>query len=444
MKFAVQVAAAAPTLLRYDGARPHPDFVPMSIPAAAPSLRAAPTRLGVYIHFPYCQKHCPYCDFAVAVRKQIPHEHYLRAIRAELAAKAPLFAGSAAVSVYLGGGTPSLWQPDCIAAAIDAVLAVFPPAAGCQPEITLECDPAGLSADTLHQLRRIGVNRLSIGAQSLQPRHLVQLGRQHAPDDIPRLVAQARATGFENLSIDLMIGLIDQKRAELDDDLRRLLELRPEHVSLYQLTIEPGTALAAAVRRGQTSAPTDEQQADAYDRVREVLDPEYQHYEISSFARRPAKDRPDIDYRARHNRLYWTLGDYLGLGVSAHSFRRRPEGGGERFANIRGVESYLGVWGGTTPPARFSPSDAAAPGLSLYEHRDPEALAREGLWLGLRALTGLSRTDFAAVHGYDPLLRHHAPIADQQGRGLLVVEGDWLRLTRRGALFADEVGAVFL
>lgn len=411
--------------------------------SSTPTSTAAAPRFGVYIHFPYCRQHCPYCDFAVAVRKQIPHDRYLRAIRAELRRKAPLFAGRAAVSVYLGGGTPSLWRPDCIAAVIAAVTAEFPPPPGCAPEITLECDPVGVEPETLLALRQAGVNRLSIGAQSLQPRHLVQLGRQHAPEDVRTVVARARAAGFANLSLDLMIGLIDQRRPELDDDLQAALALRPEHISLYQLTIEPGTALAAAIRRGRLTAPSDDEQADAYDRVREVLAADYEHYEISSFARR-APD-PAVDYRARHNRLYWTLGEYLGLGVSAHSFRRLAAGGGERFANVRGVESYLAAWATHHATDHAPLSDpAAAPGLALHEHRDAAALAREGLWLGLRALTGLSRREFLSQHGHDPLSQHRAQIEALQARGLLAVEGDLVQLTRRGALFADEVGAVFL
>ena len=170
----------------------------------------------------------------------------------------------------------------------------------------------------------------------------MQLGRQHVPSEVVTVFERARAAGFTNLSLDLMIGLIDQKRRELDDDLQGVLALRPEHISLYQLTIEPGTALAAAVKRGRATAPTDDEQADAYDRVREVLAAaDYTHYEISSFARRDPAGLADsvgdgIDYRARHNRLYWTLGEYLGLGVSAHSFRRLADGSGERFANQRG------------------------------------------------------------------------------------------------------------
>lgn len=400
-----------------------------------------PSQFGVYIHFPYCQQRCPYCDFAVAVRKEIPHERYLRAVLTELACKAPLYPDRRAVSIYLGGGTPSLWRPDCVAAVVAAVAVAFPPPPGCTPELTLECDPNGVDANQLVALRQAGINRLSIGAQSLQPRHLHQLGRRHAPGDVPTIIERARAAGFTNLSLDLMIGLIDQRRDELDADLRGVLALQPEHVSLYQLTIEPGTALAASIRAGRRAPPSDEEQADAYDRVREVLGAAgYHHYEISSFARRRAGDP---DYRARHNRLYWTLGEYLGLGVSAHSFRwLQPGSGGERFANERGVESYLKVWAsGDHPPIE---SAAAAPGLALHEHRDAAALSREALWLGLRALDGLSRAAYAAVHGQDPLVAHAARIDDLQRRGLLEVAGDLLRLTRRGVLFADEVGAAFL
>ncbi|MFO0573041.1 MAG: radical SAM family heme chaperone HemW [Polyangia bacterium] len=402
---------------------------------------------GVYIHFPYCQQRCPYCDFAVAVRQKIPHERYLRATRAELAAKAALFPDRRAVSVYFGGGTPSLWRPDCVAAALAEVLAAFPPAAGARPEVTLECDPHGVSDEQLAALRAAGINRLSIGAQSLQPRHLVSLGRQHQAGDVLDVVRRARALGYDNLSLDLMIGLIDQRPDELDDDLGRLVALRPEHLSLYQLTVEPGTALAARVRRAEVQPPDEGAQADAYDRVRTLLAAAgYLHYEISSFARRDPDGGRDL--RAVHNRLYWTSGEYLGLGVGAHSFRRLDGArGGERFGNDRGVESYLKLWAppDAAPPASFLPSESA-PGLGLYEHHDPEALAREALWLGLRALDGLSCARFAAVHGYDPRQRHAEPLARLAARGLLALDpdGDRLCLTARGALFADEVGASLL
>lgn len=419
----------------------------MPMPTQSPPPQSPwPPPFGVYVHFPYCQQKCPYCDFAVAVRKQIPHQRYLRALTCELQAKAALFPDRRAISVYFGGGTPSLWQVDCLAAALRTILAAFPPPAGLVPEVTVECDPHGTTLAQLQALRSAGVNRLSIGAQSLQPRHLITLGRQHTPQEIPQVVEHARAAGFANLSLDLMIGLCGQRRDELAADLEGLLALTPEHVSLYQLTVEPGTPLAASIKRGTQTKPSDDDQADAYEQVRSVLSQSgYQHYEISSFCKVPTS--PSDDFAARHNRLYWTGGEYLGLGVSAHSFRHLGRDlGGERFANTRSTDEYLTTWAPAqkTAPASVLLTPTDAPSLQLHEHRAPDDLAKEAVWLGLRALQGLSCSQFLAMHGLDPRLHFAAPIASMVQRGWLQVDGDLLRLTTAGVLFADEVGACFL
>lgn len=390
------------------------------------------TPFGVYIHFPYCRRRCPYCDFAVAARRTVPHERYLRAILDELRVRAALFPGRRAVSVYFGGGTPSLWRPGCVAEALAAVLATFPPPDGVVPEVTVECDPKDLQPAGLAGLRRAGANRISLGVQSLSERHLQALGRLHTPDEARRAVAACRAAGFDNLSVDLMIGLPEQTRAELDQDLEGLLELAPEHVSLYQLTVEPRTALAARVRRGLVVLPDQDVQAGCYERVRDTVEAAgLVHYEISSFARMAPRDR-----RAVHNRLYWTLGEYLGLGVSAHSFRRDGDGGGERFGNPRGVDEYLG--------RAAIPAPAELP---VHERLAREELLREALWLGLRQIGGISRRDFAGNLGEDPVPAEgprRQAIERLRQRGLLCLEGDVLRLSRAGVLFADEVGAAFL
>ncbi|MCS6912119.1 MAG: radical SAM family heme chaperone HemW [Myxococcota bacterium] len=393
-----------------------------------------PDCFGVYVHFPYCRQRCPYCDFAVSVQPSVPHERYRDQVLAELAARAPLYAGRALVSIYFGGGTPSLWRPDCIAAVRRAVLATFPPRPGIEPEVTVEADPADLSDEVLLGLRAAGVNRLSLGVQSLTDRHLLRLGRQHDAAQARSAVARARAAGFANLSLDLMIGLPGQRWRELEEDLEGFLSLAPEHLSVYQLTVEPGTALAAAVRAGKVRMPGDARQAEAYQRAKlRLQEAGYQHYEISSYARGGGQD-----LRAVHNRLYWTLGEYLGLGVSAHSFRRLPDGGGERFANPRSTRQYLAR---AFVPA-LEPADDAS--LAYHERLEPEALARQGLWLGLRLLEGLSLDGFRQQHGYDPLLRHGDEIGRLLARGLLERSGDVLRLTSRGVLLADEVGVALV
>lgn len=403
---------------------------------------------GVYVHFPYCRRRCPYCDFAVAARRTIPHARYQRQVQAEIADRAGLFAGRRAVSVYFGGGTPSLWAPESVAAVREAALRAFPPPAGVSPEVTLEADPTDLSREGLAALRAAGVTRLSLGVQSLRDERLRALGRLHSAAQALAAVGAARAAGFDNLSVDLMIGLPGQTREELAGELRGLLALAPEHLSLYQLTVEPRTAYAAAARTGALVLPPDEEQAALYQQVRETLDAAgYQHYEISSFARR---DRP---LRSVHNQLYWSGGEYLGVGASAHSFRYLPAGGGERFANRRGVDEYLGRRGLLALGRRADPLDAAAAGealavppvgAGLHEALDAAALAREALWLGLRRIAGLSRSAFAARHGYDPVAQHRAELSPLCARGLVEVEDDVLRLSPRGVLFADEVGAALV
>jgi len=398
------------------------------------------TDFGVYVHFPYCRQRCSYCDFAVAVHPQIPHEDYLRALLHELDAKASLFAGRRAVSVYFGGGTPSLWQPECLDIALSRIAAVFPSPGGVSREVTLECDPGEVSSAQLAAWRRAGVTRLSIGAQSFSQDKLIALRRQHQPQHIIELVEQARQAGFARVSLDLLVGMPQQTLAELSDDLDKLLALHPEHVSLYQLTVEPHTLLSVQIRRGEQRPPCPELQADAYDLVRATLaDAGFRHYEISNFARaRPG----DPDLRAVHNRLYWTQGEYLGLGVSAHSFRRLPDATAERFANQRGPSSYLRTW--QKPSSQPFLLSEQEPSLSLYDLRDRESLWKEALWLALRELDGVRYDQFVALHGRDPRVLCADTLSSLVARGLIEADSDGVRLSTQGVLFADEVGAAFL
>jgi oxygen-independent coproporphyrinogen III oxidase len=384
---------------------------------------------GVYIHFPYCRKRCPYCDFATHARERIPHEEYAEALLRELSVRAPLFAGRRAVSIYFGGGTPGLWKAECVARVLAAVKAAF----DAQPdaEITLEANPGELPLEQLEALRQAGISRLSLGVQSLQPRHLVTLGRLHGAEEPREAVANARRAGFDNLSLDLMFGLMGQTVDELDRDLDGLLALEPEHLSIYNLTVEERTPFGAMRREGTLVLPDSGVCADMFEQVRQRMESAgYQHYEVSNYAR-PGR-------RAVHNTLYWNGGEYLGLGSSAHSYRR-DQGAGERFATVRSVDDWFAqvphMGGGPLP------SD---PGLQLYERLDADALEREAMWLGLRLLDGVERGAHRDRHGADPAERHKGELDKLTREGLVEVSPDRVRLTRRGVLFADEVGARFI
>jgi oxygen-independent coproporphyrinogen-3 oxidase len=374
---------------------------------------------GVYIHFPYCRKRCPYCDFAVHARARIPHEQYASAVRRELVERAPLFDGRRLTSIYFGGGTPGLWRADCLGEVLSSVRATFPPADG-ELEVTVEANPDDLPREQLDGLRAAGVTRLSLGVQSLQAKHLQQLGRTHGRGEAERAVADARAAGFTRLSIDLMFGLPSQTLTELEADLAGVLALEPDHVSVYNLTVEDRTAFGGLQRAGLLSVPDSGVCAEMYERIDARLTAAgLPHYEISSWAR-PGR-------RAVHNTLYWTGGEYLGLGCSAHSFRRLPDGGGERFSVARSVDEWL-----------------RAPTVATRETLDAAALEREAVWLGLRLLDGVDRAAHARLHGVDPVAAHADEVARLEREGLLEVTPERVRLTARGVLFADEVGARFV
>jgi oxygen-independent coproporphyrinogen-3 oxidase len=381
----------------------------------------APGRpLGVYVHFPFCGVRCPYCDFAVDTRTDIPHDAYADAVIAELAARRAWFEGAGPLaSIYFGGGTPGLWRPDALARVLEAVRATFGAPDAASLEITVEANPGEVDEPPLRALFAAGVNRLSLGAQAFEDRLLRTLGRNHAAAAIPVAVRAARAAGFEALSLDLIFAVPGQSR----DDWRRALEatiaLGPDHVSAYALTVERGTAFGALDRAGKLARPDDEEAAAMFEEAGAALAAAgLPRYEVSSYAR-PGR-------RARHNGLYWTGAPYLGLGASAASFRPLADGTGWRFSNPRATETYLAA------------ARAGAVVPRHVERRSAAELEDEALWLGLRTVDGLDRAAHRARYGRDPLDGRAAAQGCLEA-GWLVVDSKSVRLTPAGFLVADEV-----
>jgi oxygen-independent coproporphyrinogen-3 oxidase len=375
--------------------------------------------LGVYVHFPFCGVRCPYCDFAVDTRADIPHDAYADAVVAELGTRRAWFDGAGPLaSIYFGGGTPGLWRPDALGRVLDAARAAFggPPAGAL--EITVEANPGETDEPQLRALRARGVNRLSLGVQALDDRALATLGRAHAAAAAPAAVRAARAAGFDNLSVDLIFGVPGQTLDEWRRSVDGALALAPEHVSAYALTIERGTAFGALDRAGKLPRPDDEQVAAMFEHARAAfaaagLEP----YEISSYAR-PGR-------RSRHNSLYWTGASYLGVGASAASFRPLADGTGMRFSNARATGSYL----------------REQPAPRQVERRSAADLEQEALWLGLRTADGVDRARHRQRHGHDPLDGRQAAAARCVAAGWLEVDDARLHLTAAGTLFADEVAS---
>ena len=371
--------------------------------------------LGVYVHFPFCGVRCPYCDFAVDTRSDIPHDAYADAVVAEIAARTPWFAGAGPlVSIYFGGGTPGLWRPDALARVLDAARSAFGRRSTAALEITVEVNPGEMDEPRLAALRAGGVNRLSIGVQALNDTSLVALGRNHSAAAGPACVRAARATGFENVSIDLMLGTPGQSFDDWRRDLDAAIALEPDHVSAYALTIERGTAFGALDRAGRLPRPDDDVVARELEHAAATLAAAgLVRYEVSSYAR--------DGRRSRHNQLYWALAPTLGVGVSAASFRPLTDGTAWRFSNPRNTDIYL---------------RAATPRHA--ERRRAADLENEAVWLGLRTVDGIDRARHQARYGRDVLDGREAALV-QVAPDRLEVTDDHVRLTGKGLLFADDV-----
>lgn len=350
-----------------------------------------PHPFGVYLHIPFCASRCDYCAFATWTDRHHLTDAYLEACRVD-ADRLVAEGMPPATSVFVGGGTPTLVPGPGLASVLDRL-----PRAD-RAEVTVECNPDDVTAELLATYQAAGVTRLSLGVQSTSPHVLAALGRRHDRANVVRAVELARATGFSSFNLDVIYGAVGESL----DDWRRTLDdvvaLDPPHVSAYALTVEPGTPLAVDVARH----PDDDDQADKYLAAVEVLGAAgYGHYEISNWAR--------DGHECRHNLLYWTMGEYQGVGCAAHSHRD-----GRRFWNVRTPDRYIDA------VRRRQVVEAAG------ERLEPDERALEALQLSLRTRLGVpaSALDRAALPG---LVEPHP------------TEPDRLVLTTEGMLLANEV-----
>lgn len=373
------------------------------------------------MHFPWCLSKCPYCDFATrAVEpEEVLHARYADAVLRELAGRADALAGRRLVSVFFGGGTPSLWQPQALGRVLDGVLAGFPERAD-EVEVTVECNPSSLDRGKAAALRAIGVNRLSLGVQSLDDGHLRYLGRRHDAAGALRAVADARAE-IPRVSADLMFGMPDQGVADGVAEARRLVDLGLDHVSAYALTIEPQTAFGELHRRGQLPVADDDAYADLFEALaRTFAEAGLAHYEVSNYAR-PGEE-------ARHNLHYWRGGDYVGLGAAAVGRLTAGPGRARRWRNRPDPHRYLAAAGTAAVEA-------------WEETLEAEDLVREALMLGLRTREGVDLRATGARAGTDPEAARREAVGRALARGDLERDGPRLRVPADRWLRLDAIVA---
>jgi oxygen-independent coproporphyrinogen-3 oxidase len=372
--------------------------------------------LGLYVHVPFCEAKCTYCHFAIDPRRPEAdrEERYLRAVLAEMAKAVP----GEADSLYFGGGTPSLMQAERLGRLVQEARGRFtlPPGA----EVTVEANPRDLDGEGYRGLRALGANRLSLGAQAFDDGVLREMGRHHEAADSARACALARAAGFDDVSLDLILGWPGETRERWGRTLDALLGLEPDHVSLYVLEVEGRTVLTHRQRRGRLELPEDDLVADLYQETVDRLGVRgLERYEISNFAR--------PGHTSRHNRKYWSEAPFLGFGMSAHSYCD-----GRRWWNLDQYATYC----------RALEQDRSP--VAAERRLSPRERAQEALFTGLRRSEGVDLEALRATRGVDVRATWAAALSEVERAGLVETVAGRLRLTDRGMLLSNEVFRIFV
>ncbi len=371
-------------------------------------------RAGLYIHVPFCGRKCLYCDFYSKVPRGGEIDAYIKAVGVESSLRADGQYGSLLYdSLFLGGGTPSLLnsaQLKTLFGHLKRNFEIVP-----DSEITIECNPTSVQASLLKTYHEVGINRISVGIQSFDDTHLERLGRLHDRSEALASFREIRLAGFENISIDLIYGLPNQTLAEWHNDLNQAMDLGPNHISAYNLIIEPNTHFGKLFSRGKLELPSEDVQGEMYQMLNDQLSSAgYERYEISNFA--------GPGFQCRHNLKYWRLEPYLGLGPAAVSFD-----GERRIKNEPNLGSYLEA--------------AAARDFPPHEEESLSAdkLREEAIMMGLRLSYGLSCSELREKFNFDILNDKAGAIKSLINNGYLLLENDHLKLTPKSLFISDEV-----
>jgi putative oxygen-independent coproporphyrinogen III oxidase len=384
-----------------------------------------PAPFSLYIHIPYCISKCPYCDFNSHVVPEIPERGYTEALLRELKHYGNLdeWRGRTVQSIFFGGGTPSTFHPDNIGKLLAWVAATFPINADC--EITLEANPGTVDSGKFFGYCDAGVNRISIGVQSFQPRILKFLGRVHSADEARKALEVVREASFDNFSFDLIYANPGQTLAELEEDIDEALKFDPPHLSVYNLTFEDGTPFYHEYRTGKLKALGEDEEIAMAQLIEKKLDGAgLKRYEISNYARPGSY--------SRHNVNYWRLGDYLGLGAGAHSYRRKSDGiTGERWSNEKNPAKYMSL------------INRSCRAVVEREEIGRERAAAEFMFLGLRMTEGISAENFRQRFGKTPL-EFYPQVKSWIEEELFQEQSGFVRLTPKGLMLANSIFVHFM
>lgn len=371
------------------------------------------SNLGIYVHIPFCKRKCKYCDFIsfAEMNEQMPK--YKEALIKEIN-KSEYGLNRKIDTIYFGGGTPSVIPVEFLEEIFNTIKEKYD--IEDNAEITIEINPGTVDKEKLKKIKEIGFNRLSIGLQSTQNRLLKTIGRIHTYEQFLETYNNAKEVGFTNINVDLMIGLPSQRLEDVEDSLAEVIKINPNHISVYSLIVEEGTAIQKEIENNELTLPDEKIERKMYHKVKNLLEKNgYKHYEISNFSK--------PGFESRHNLNCWNQKEYIGFGLAAHSYFER-----KRFSNTIDLNKYINEFDNK----------------EIHEVQTDEAEKKEYMMLGLRKIDGVKISDFEQKFKLNPLFYFRFEISELTEKNLLEVDLDNIKLTNKGLDLANIVFEEFV
>ena len=382
-----------------------------------------PKEIGIYVHIPFCKQKCHYCDFYSMAEQEEWIPRYVKSLINEINKKKneeEFNFLSIVKTIYIGGGTPSFINSKYITEILQAIYENYE--VDKNAEITIEVNPGTTSMQKLEDYKKAGINRLSIGLQATQNHLLQAIGRIHNYYDFVDTYHLAREAYFENINVDLMIGLPEQTILDVEDAVEEVISLEPEHISVYSLIVEENTKIQKGVQNGTIHLPSEDDERKMYWKTKEILEKNgYKHYEISNFAK--------SGYQSKHNTDCWKQKEYIGFGASAHSYINSY-----RISNINSIEEYI----------KNIEENKPRKNLVFHEKQTLEDKQNEYMLLGLRMLDGVSIQEFKLKFVANPIYLYHDKLEKLTKQELIEIDGDVIKLTNKGLDFANIVWEEFV
>ena len=372
--------------------------------------------IGIYVHIPFCKRKCYYCDFISYSNKDSKIEEYIQAVKKEIELQK---IKSTITTVYIGGGTPSYIESKYIKGIMEEINKKN---LSNEAEITIEVNPGTVTLEKLKDYKEAGINRLSIGLQSAQDELLKQIGRIHNYEQFLETYKMARKVGFKNINVDLMLGLPNQRIKDLKESLESIIELQPEHISVYSLIVEDGTPIANKIEAGDLELPEEDMERNMYWYVKNTLELNgYKHYEISNFAKE--------GYQSKHNMNCWKQKEYIGIGLAAHSYRDIT-----RYSNTGQLGEYI----------RNVQKENLERNRIIHEIQKEDDTKKEYMLLGLRQIDGIQISKFKERFGDNPIYLFRNELKKLSEENLICVDDDNIKLTNKGIDLANLVWEEFV